>query len=71
MLLSQTQESDESDANLDNDIPNRRTPHDTQKAQKVLTSIGIGTNSEELGEPDADIPPPPPNNPHSSCYLES
>ena len=51
-------DSEESDANLDNDIPNRRTPHDTQKAQKVLTSIGIGTNSEELGEPDADLPPP-------------
>ena len=55
---------EESDANLDN-IPNRIPPHVTQKAS---ASIGIGSNSEELGEPGADLPP---NNPCPSCYLES
>ena len=33
---SDSEESDEFDANLNNDIPNRRTPHVTQKAQKVF-----------------------------------
>ena len=53
--ISDSEESNESDANLDinNDFPNRMTPHVIQKA---VTSIGIGTNSEELGEPDADLP---------------
>ena len=53
--VSDSEESNESDANLDNnnDFPNRMTPHVIEKA---VTSIGIGTNSEELGEPDADLP---------------
>ena len=34
VTVTDSEESDESDANLDNDIPNRRTPHVTQKAHK-------------------------------------
>ena len=53
--VTDLEESDESDENLDNNnnFPNRMTPHDSKK---VMTSIGIGTNSDELGEPDADLP---------------